>query len=136
VAAAPRKARDRERREQTGERHPRQRPPNRRTPVSDIARKILEHPDLDRMDKLEETPGRDRNDQADEGREHEQDPVSPASNQGNRIDRQGDVGAHPEREVFFSTAALEARETLSLPGQGRQAPPGSSLAEPETFEVH
>jgi hypothetical protein len=81
MATSPRKAHDREAGEQTRERNPGERPPDWRTGVSDLSREVLENTDLDFVNELQEAPGRSRDDQADQGGEHEQDAVSPASNQ-------------------------------------------------------
>ncbi len=85
MTAVPGQAHDRERRQQPRERHPRKRPPDRHRVVAELVRQILVHPHLELVNPLQEAPRRGRDHQPDQRREHEQDAVLPAADQGGRI---------------------------------------------------
>ena len=80
--------------QQPGEGHPRKRPPERDRVVAELAGQILVHPDLKLVNPLQEAPRRGRDQQSDQGREHEQHAVLPAPDQGGGIERRGSVTHH------------------------------------------
>ena len=87
VATVPGKAHDGERDGEAGEEEHGKRPPPRNTVEPEVARQIVEHADLDLVDQLEESPRRERHDDADDRGEHEDHDEALGPEQRHRIRR-------------------------------------------------
>ncbi len=87
VTPAARQAHDGKRRHHAGDREHRQRPPQRRAVVTEVAGEALEHPHLNLVHELEEAPGDKRHDQPHDRRQREQPDELSAAQDGGRVRR-------------------------------------------------
>ena len=106
--------------EHTGQSEPGQRPPPGDGVEPEIVGEILVHPVLDVVDRLEETPRSQRDQQADDRCEHEEDAVLPAADQRVPVDR-------GYRHV---THARRSRRRTSLPLSVHLGAPGLAARQP------